>query len=179
MSWQIDSAHSRIYFVAHHMMMARVRGQFEKFGGIIQFDDEEPTNTLIDITINAASLNTNEPQRDAHLRSADFLDAENYPVLRFQSKRVEQLDENTGRLIGDLTIRGVTREVALDVEHLGQGQNPWGATSAGFTASASINRKDWGLTWNRTLETGGVLVSDKINIEIELELVKQPEAVAV
>lgn len=178
MTWQIDSAHSEVNFTVRHMMISKVRGQFEKFSGDILFDEENPTNTTVDIQIDLASINTKEDQRDNHLRSADFFDVENHPVMTFKSKRVEQISENKGQLIGDLTIRGVTKEVALDVEYAGQAQSPWGTTSAGFSATGKINRKDWGLAWNQTLETGGVLVGEDIHIAIELELVKQAEPVA-
>lgn len=177
MSWQIDPAHSHIYFTVRHMMVAKVRGSFESFSGVINFDEQQPANSTVDIKIDAASINTREPQRDNHLRSADFLDVENYPVLTFKSTRLEQVTETQGRLIGDLTIRDITREVVLDVEYAGQARSPWGSVSAGFSATTTINRKDWGLNWNQALETGGFLVGDKISIEIELELIKAPEAV--
>lgn len=178
MNWQIDFAHSGIGFSVRHMMISKVRGQFEKFSGHVNFDENDPTQTAVDITIEISSINTRDGQRDNHLRSADFFDAANYPVMAFKSKQVEQLSDDEGRLVGDLTIRGVTKEVALDVEYAGQSKSPWGTTSAGFTATATINRKDWGLNWNQALETGGVLVGEKVQISIELELIKQLEAVA-
>ncbi len=178
MNWQIDFAHSEIGFSVRHMMISKVRGQFEKFSGHVNFDENDPTQTAVDITIEISSINTRDGQRDNHLRSADFFDAANYPVMAFKSKQVEQLSGDEGRLVGDLTIRGVTKEVALDVEYAGQSKSPWGTTSAGFTATATINRKDWGLNWNQALETGGVLVGEKVQISIELELIKQLEAVA-
>lgn len=179
MAWQIDPAHSSVHFSVRHMMITNVRGEFEKFDGVIEFDENRPEAALIDVRIDASSINTREPRRDGHLRSADFLDAENYPYLTFKSKRVEKSGDNTGRMVGDLTIRGTTREVALDVEYLGQAKSPWGTFSAGFNARTRINRKDWGLNWNQALETGGVLVGDTINIEIELELIHQEVAEAV
>lgn len=177
MTWNIDYTHSQITFTARHMMISKVRGRFEDWAGVVNYDETNPTNTFADITIQATSINTKEEQRDRHLRAADFFDADNFPTLTFKSKRVEQDDANNGRLIGDLTIRGVTKEVTLDVEYSGTGKNPWGMTVAGFSATTTINRKDWGLTWNVALEAGGFLVSDKIGIEIELELQKvaQPE----
>lgn len=177
MSWTIDTAHSEVNFTARHMMISNVRGRFEKFSGTVDFDEANPANTKVFVEIDAASIYTREPQRDGHLRSADFFDVEKYPTITFQSKRVELLDEKRARLIGDLTIRDVTREVVLDVEYSGMSQSPWGTTNAGFTASTRINRKDWGLTWNVALETGGWLVSDEIKIDLELEIVRQPEAV--
>jgi polyisoprenoid-binding protein YceI len=173
MSWQIDPAHSHIQFTVRHMMIAKVRGQFENFTGTVELYEDEPEKSHVDIQIEAASINTREDQRDQHLRSPDFLDAENYPYLTFKSKRVERLDENRARMVGDLTIRDVMREVALDVTYEGQAKSPWGTMTAGFSASTTINRKDWGLTWNQALETGGVLVGDQVIIDIEVEVVKQ------
>jgi polyisoprenoid-binding protein YceI len=173
MSWKIDPAHSQIQFTARHMMIANVRGRFENFTGTVEFDEENPAHSTVDVQIEAASLNTKEPNRDTHLRSPDFFNAEQYPYLTFKSKRVEKLDAAHGRLIGDLTIRDVTREVVLDVEYAGQAKSPWGAVSAGFSAQTKINRKDWGLNWNVALETGGWLVGEEVTINIELEVIKQ------
>ncbi len=179
MAWKIDPAHSAIHFTVRHMMIANVRGEFEQFTGTIELDVEHPENTRVEVEIDAASINTREPQRDAHLRSADFLDVENHPHIIFKSTRVERTGETTARLHGDLTIRGITRPVVLDVEHTGIVTSPWGHRSAGFEARAKINRKDWGLTWNKALEAGGVLVGDEIKIEIELELIEEAAAAAV
>lgn len=181
MTWNIDYAHSELTFSARHMMISKVRGRFEDWAGVVNYDADNPASTTVDITIQTASINTKEEQRDRHLRSGDFFDAETYPTMTFKSTRVEQDDANSGRLIGDLTIRDITKEVVLDVEYSGTGQNPWGMTIAGFSASTTINRKDWGLNWNVALEAGGWLVSDKITIEIDLELQKvpQPEGEAV
>jgi polyisoprenoid-binding protein YceI len=176
MSWKIDPAHAQITFSARHMMIMNVRGQFEKFTGEVDFDEQNPALSTVDVQIDAASLNTNEPKRDAHLKSPDFLDVENYPYISFRSKRVEADGERHGRIIGDLTIRDVTREVVLETEYLGMSQNPWGMTSAGFSAHTRINRKEWGLIWNVALETGGMLVGDEIGINIDLEIIKQAEA---
>ena len=176
MSWQIDSSHSHINFTARHMMISKVRGSFESFSGTIDFDEENLTNTSVNIEVDLASVNTRDEQRDGHLKSPDFFDVENHPTMKFVSTRVEQNDGNNGRLYGQLTIKGVTKEVVLDVEYAGIAKSPWGTVSAGFSANGTINRKEWGLNWNQALETGGVLVGDKINIEIELELVKQTEA---
>jgi polyisoprenoid-binding protein YceI len=181
MSWQIDPAHSSINFTARHMMIAKVHGRFEKFSGTVNFDENNPANTTVDVTIDAASLSTKEAQRDGHLHSGDFFDVETYPTLTFKSTRIELIDEDTAKLVGDLTIKDITKEVVLNVEYLGQAQSPWGTINAGFTGATTINRKDWDLNWNVALETGGFLVGDKIQINIELELVKQPqpESVAV
>jgi len=173
MSWQIDPAHTRISFTGRHMMIAKVHGSFESFKGDVNFDEENPTNSYANLEIDVASVNTGIDQRDDHLRSPDFFDVEKFPIIYFKSKKVVPNGDNDGRLIGDLTIRDVTKEVELDVEYAGKAKSPWGTTSAGFSASTSINRKDWGLNWNQALETGGVLVSDKIKIEIEAEIVKQ------
>jgi polyisoprenoid-binding protein YceI len=176
MSYQIDNAHSQIQFTVRHMMISRVRGWFEKFSGEFEIEENNPADSKIDVRIEAASINTREPQRDAHLRSPDFLDAEKYPYLTFTSKRVEVLDSTHAKLYGDLTIRDVTHEVTIDVEYNGQAKSPWGTTSLGFNGHTVINRKDWDLTWNKALETGGVLVGEEITIDIELELVQVVEA---
>lgn len=173
MSWQIDTAHSQIQFTVRHLMISKVRGSFEKFSGTVTLDESAPANTTVDVQIETGSVNTREPQRDGHLRSPDFFNSEAFPLMTFKSKRVDVVDGHHAKLIGDLTIRDVTREVTLDVEYLGQAKSPWGTTSAGFTATTKINRKDWNLTWNQALETGGVLVGEEVEISIELELVKQ------
>ncbi len=176
MSWTIDSSHTRAGFSVRHMMVANVHGQFENVTGTVDFNEADPTRSTVDVQIEVASLNTRDEKRDAHLRSADFFDVEKYPHLTFKSRRAEKIDDSRGRLIGDLTIKGITKEVVLDVEYAGQAKSPWGTTSAGFSAKTKINRKDFGLNWNVALETGGVLVADTVNIDIEAEIVKQPEA---
>lgn len=173
MSWKIDSAHSHIQFSVRHMMISKVRGEFAEFGGAINFDEDNPEASTVHVEIDAASIDTGVEDRDNHLRSEDFLHVEEYPTITFDSKRVEITGDRTARLIGDLTIRGEAREVALDVELQGIAKSPWGNYSAGFSASGSFNRKDWGLEWNQALETGGVLVGDKINVDVEVELVKE------
>lgn len=175
MAYQIDMAHSQIQFTVRHMMISKARGWFDKFEGSVNLDEAAPANTTVDVRIEAASINTRDEKRDGHLRSADFFNAEQYPYLTFKSKRVEVLNDNNARLFGDLTIVGVTHEVALEVEYTGSAKSPWGTTSFGFNGRTVINRKDWNLTWNAALETGGVLVGDEITIDIELELVKVPE----
>ncbi|NHZ71812.1 MAG: polyisoprenoid-binding protein [Aquificales bacterium] len=177
MTWQIDYTHSEINFTARHMMISKVRGRFEEWSGVVNFDPENLANTTVDVTVQMASVNTREQQRDDHLRSPDFFDVDSYPEMRFKSTNVEQDDDDEGKLHGDLTIRDVTKPVVLDVDYAGQAKSPWGTVSAGFSASTTINRKDWDLTWNQALETGGVLVGEKIKIEIELELMQQAEAV--
>ncbi len=180
MAWKIDPAHSQLLFTVRHLMVTNVRGEFDKFSGIVEFDVQHPEKSSVDVQIDAASINTKAADRDNHLRSADFLDVANYPTLHFVSKRIVVTDANHGKLIGDLTIRDVTKEVTLDVEYTGSAKTPWGTTSAGFNAHTKINRKDWNLTWNAPLETGGVLVGDELNVNIEIELTKveQPAAAA-
>ncbi|NLG95737.1 MAG: YceI family protein [Chloroflexi bacterium] len=175
MAYKIDPAHSQIQFTVRHMMISKVRGWFEKFEGEIALDEQHPENTTVDVRVETASINTRESARDAHLRSADFFDAENHPYMTFKSKRVELQGDNKARMIGDLTIRGVTKEVVVDVEHTGMAKSPWGTISHGFNGHAVINRKDWGLNWNAALETGGWLVGDEVTIDIELELIYTPE----
>ena len=176
MSWTIDSAHTEVNFTVRHMMISNVRGQFQKASGVVEFDEANPANSKVDVKIDAASVNTKEEKRDAHLKSPDFFDVEKYPYLTFKSKRVEVTDATHARLIGDLTIRDVTREVSLDVEYNGSARSPWGTTSAGFSARTTIKRKEWNLNWNVALETGGWLLGDDVHINIELEIVQQPEA---
>jgi len=175
MSWKIDPAHSQIQFSVRHMMISTVRGEFESFEGTIDFDQNNPENSKVYVEIDASSINTRENDRDNHLRSADFFNVEQHPTIVFKSKRVEPTSKNKGRIIGDLTIVGVTKEVVVDVELEGVAKSPWGQTVAGFSGYAELNRKDWGLTWNQALETGGVLVGEKIKINVAGELIKQEE----
>ncbi len=178
MSWIIDNHHSQITFSVRHMMISNVRGRFENFSGTVNFDEDNPAASSVDVQIDAASINTRDPQRDGHLKSPDFLDVEKYPLITYKSKRVEVVDADHGKIFGDLTIRDVAKEVVLDVEYAGMMKSPFGTTNAGFSAIAQISRKDWGLLWNVALETGGVLVGDVVNINIDLEIIKQPEAQA-
>jgi polyisoprenoid-binding protein YceI len=161
--WNIDLAHSGVHFSVRHMVIAKVRGRFTKFEGKVQLDETDVTRS---------SVNTGIADRDAHLRSADFFDVEHFPVLSYASKRIEKVSDAEYRMIGDLTIRGVVREVPVVVELGGIGKDPWGNERAGFTAKASIDRKDFGLKWNQALEAGGVLVGERVDIEIELEAVR-------
>jgi polyisoprenoid-binding protein YceI len=178
MTWTVDSSHSQVTFGVRHLMIHTVRGQFRSFEIDVDFDDKRPELTRIEARIEAASITTNMDRRDDHLRSADFLDAANYPYLHFKSKRVELKDARHARLIGDLTIRGVTREVSLEVEYAGTMTSPWGTTHAGFSATTRIDRRNWGLVWNQLIEGSAVLVGDEVTIAIELELVRQPETEA-
>jgi polyisoprenoid-binding protein YceI len=154
------------------MVFAKVRGRFNKWTGALSYTAESPTKSTIHVEIDASSIDTSEAQRDGHLRSADFLDAEKFPQLIFKSKRIESTGGGHYKLVGDLTIRDATHEVALDVEETGRGKDPWGNERIGFSAKGSINRSQWGLKWNQALETGGVLVSDKIDIEAEAEVIQ-------
>ncbi len=178
MTWNLDTSHSEVTFAVRHMMISTVRGKFNKFSGTIDFNEADPAKSTVDVSIDAASIDTRDEKRDGHLKSGDFFDVEKFPALSFKSTRVEKVSDNSGRVYGDLTIRDVTRPVVLDVEYAGQARSPWGTTSAGFSATTKINRKDFGLTWNVALETGGVLVGEDISIAIEAELVKQPDAQA-
>ncbi|MCL4832804.1 MAG: YceI family protein [Caldilineaceae bacterium] len=173
MSWKIDPSHSEIQLSVRHMMISKVRGRFEEFSGQVDFNEENPVASSVDVTIAANSISTRDTQRDDHLKSADFLNAEEYPLLRFKSNRVEVVDEKQGRIHGELTIRDVSRPVILDVVYSGTAKSPWGATSAGFSATTSFDRTEWGLGWNQALETGGILVGNKVDVSIELELVKE------
>ncbi len=174
MSWKIDPAHSQITFSIRHMMISNVHGRFENFTCEVDFHENDPKSSTVDVKIGAASINTREPKRDGHLRSPDFLNAEQYPYLTFKSKRIEAVDENHAKIVGDLTIRDITKEVVLDTEYAGQSKM-WGNTSAGFSASTKINRKNWDLNWNQLLESGGMLVGEDISINIDLEIVKVAE----
>lgn len=180
MSWNIDNAHTQVEFTVRHLMISKVRGQFEKFSGQVEFDETHPENTSLMVKIETASVNTRDAKRDGHLKSPDFFNSEVYPYMTFTSKRTKLIDKNQARLVGDLTIRDVTKEVVLDVEYVGKAKSPWGMTSVGFAAVTKINREEWGLTWNQNLETGGVLVSKEVEIAIEIELMESvPQAVAV
>jgi polyisoprenoid-binding protein YceI len=175
--WEIDSAHSGIHFSVRHMVVAKVRVQFTRWSGTVLADNGEFTSGSASVVIDASSIETGVADRDKHLKSADFLDVEHHPELTFNGRRVDKHGERL-RVVGDLTVRGVTREVVLDTEYSGQTKDPWGNTRAGFTAKTSIERKEFGLNWNQVLEAGGVLVGDRIEIEIEVEAVKQQAAQA-
>jgi polyisoprenoid-binding protein YceI len=174
--WEIDSSHSGIHFSVRHLVIAKVRGQFSRWSGTILLEGEDLAQASVNATIDATSIETGVPDRDTHLKSADFLDSVNHPEMTFKSRRVERPTDDQLRVFGDLTIRAVTREVALDVEYAGRRKDPWGNERAGFAAKTSIDRKDFGLTWNQVLEAGGVMVGERIDIEIEVEAVKQPDS---
>jgi polyisoprenoid-binding protein YceI len=177
-TWNFDTSHAEIGFTVRHMMISKVRGRFSRWSGEIQLDEQDLASSSLTVRIDAASIDTNEEKRDAHLRSADFFDVDNHPQLVFVSKKVTDLGEGALRVAGDLTIRGVTREVDVDVQLEGKSKDPWGNQRIGFSAQANINRKDFGLHWNALLETGGVVVGDKVQIGIEVELVRAAAAAA-
>src|SRR5690606_12622367 len=166
-TWQIDPAHTQVWFAVKHMMFATVKGQFPGVAGELTLDPSDPAASSIEVQLDAATIDTRNEQRDAHLRSPDFFDAETYPQLTFVSRSVAPKGGSKYSITGDLTIRGVTREVVLEAEETGRGVDPWGQEKLGFTATASIDRKDFGLTWNQALEAGGVLVSDEVRISID------------
>ena len=169
-SWQIDPSHSTVDFVVRHLMVSKVRGRFGTFSGVINVDGD-PDLSSVAVEIEAASIDTGDEQRDAHLRSGDFLDVETYPTLAFRSTSVHGHDADW-KVSGELTVHGVTLPVVLDVEYLGTTKDPWGGDRAGFSATTEIDREDFGMTWNQALEAGGVLVGKKVRIEIEVEAVK-------
>jgi len=172
-TYSIDSAHSTAHFTVRHMMITNVHGSFQKVTGTIVYDPASPGTSTVDAAIDTASIATNEEQRDAHLRSADFLDAEHFSTITFKSKKVESTGDDELKVTGDLTIHGVTREVALQVEGpTPESKDPWGNARIGLSARTKIKRGDFGLTWNAVLEAGGVLVGDEIKIEIEVSAIK-------
>src|SRR5690349_14034720 len=161
-TWTIDPSHSHVEFSVKHLMISTVKGRFGVVHGTIRADESDPTSAQVEVEIDADSIDTRETQRDAHLRSPDFFEVEKFPKLLFKSPRVSDVRGNSFKLTGDLTIRGVTRPVTLDVTSEGRGRDPWGGERAGFSATGAIKRSDFGLTWNQALETGGFLVGDDI-----------------
>jgi polyisoprenoid-binding protein YceI len=174
-TWDIDTAHSSVGFTVRHLVISKVHGRFVRWSGSLALDEANPGASRIEARIETASIDTNEAQRDAHLRSADFFDAEQHPEIVFRSTGVTKSGERDYRLSGELTISGVTRPVVLEVESLGTAKDPWGGTRAGFSARTSIDRREFGLTWNQALEAGGVVVGEKIEIAIEVEAVRRAE----
>jgi len=169
-TWNIDPAHSAAQFQVKHMMISNVRGEFGKMSGTVFFDGKDYATLKAEAVIDVASINTREPKRDAHLRSADFFDAANYPTITFKSKHVENVRGNSFNLVGDLTIRGVTREIVMDVEATPIIKGMAGESRIGAHATAKLNRQDYGVKWNRSLDAGGVVVSDEVQITLDLEL---------
>jgi polyisoprenoid-binding protein YceI len=175
-TWHLDPAHSSVEFSVKHMMMTTVRGRFKQLSATLTADEEHPEGCCVEVTLEVASLDTGVADRDAHLRSADFFDAERYPQITFKSKRLDGKFATAGdrfRMLGDLTIGDTTMEMTLDCAFAGRGQDPWGKQRAGFTARGEIDRREWGLKWNQVIETGGVLVANKVRIEAEVQFVEQ------
>jgi polyisoprenoid-binding protein YceI len=170
-TWAIDPAHTRLGFVARHLVASKVRGSFESFAGTIEVADDL-TESKVDVSIDTASVTTGATDRDNHLRSADFFDVENFPTMRFESTEIKDLGDGSFEINGNLTIRNITKPVTLDTVYLGIISDPWGNGKAMLEATTRINREDWGLTWNAPLETGGVLVSKEITIELEVQAAK-------
>jgi polyisoprenoid-binding protein YceI len=174
-TWTIDPTHSLVEFSVKHMMMTTVKGRMGDVRGTLTLDEANPDRSSVDVEFAAASIDTRSEQRDGHLRSADFLDVENHPTVTFRSRRVDGARAGDGarfRIAGDLTIRGVTREVTLDATYEGTGRDPWGNDRVSFTADTKFDRRDFGLVWNQALETGGVLVSNDVKIHIELQAIR-------
>lgn len=172
-TWKIDPVHSVAEFKVKHMMISNVKGQFTAVNGVLTLDEADVSKSRVEVTIEAASINTREPQRDTHLKSADFFDVEKYPTLSFTSKRIVSAGDGELTMTGDLSIHGVTREVVFAVEGpTAPGKDPWGNTRIGASATTKINRKDYGLVWNAALETGGILVGDEVTITLDVQFVK-------
>jgi polyisoprenoid-binding protein YceI len=171
-TWAIDAAHSHVEFAVKHLMISTVKGRFGDVEGTVTADDATFRDAAVDIRIAVASIDTRQADRDAHLRSADFFDADKFPTMTFKSTRVEPQPNDTLRIVGQLTIRGVSKQVVLTATPEGLARDPWGGERAGFSATAKINRRDFGLTWNQALEAGGFVVGDEIKISIDVELLK-------
>ena len=171
MAWQIDTVHTHIGFSVRHMMVTTVRGQFKSYRGNVQLDDKDFTRSSFQGEIDVASIDTGNDDRDNHLRTNDFFDAANYPKITFKSSRIEAKSEGEYVVHGDITIRGITKPIALEVEYLGTSKNPYGKTVAGFSARGTLNRKDFGVNFNAVLETGGVAVAETVKLELDVEAV--------
>jgi polyisoprenoid-binding protein YceI len=174
-TYTIDPTHSRIGFVARHAMVTKVRGSFNEFAGGGYFNAEDPSASTAEISIQAASIDTRNADRDAHLRSNDFFDMETYPEIRFVATSIELVDAENFRVTGDLTIKGVTKPVTVDFEYNGSAVDPFGNTRVGFEGRTTVNRKEWGVNWNAALEAGGVLVSEKVTLEFEISAIRTGE----
>ncbi len=171
-AWNFDPAHSAVTFSVRHLVLSKVRGRFAAWRGTVQLDEEDLTHSRVEVSIDAASIETGSADRDAHLRSQDFFDVERFPSLGFRSDRIEALGGDRYRVHGELTIRDVTRDVVLESELSGKAIDPWGNQRVAFTAKTAIDRGDFGLKWNQALETGGVLVGERVDIEIDVQAVK-------
>jgi polyisoprenoid-binding protein YceI len=177
-SWKIDGAHSAVEFVVKHMMVSRTKGRFTTFDGTIELDEQNLANSSVAVEIDVTSIDTHDEKRDEHLRSADFFDAENHPTITFVSTEILPRGGDKFQIVGDLTIRGITQKVVIDAEKIGINTSPWGQQVVGFEASTGVSRKEFGLTWNVALETGGFLVGDSIKINLGVEAIKQEAAVS-
>lgn len=172
--WQVDPQHTAAQFAVKHLMISTVRGQFKGVTGNVTWDEQDVAKSAVDISIDATTVDTSEPKRDAHLKSADFFDVVKYPTISFHSKKIEPLSAGKLKVSGDLTIHGVTREVVLDVEGpTAPVKDPWGNTRVALSAVAKVNRQDYGVKWNANIDGGGVVVGDEVNITIDLEMIKQ------
>jgi polyisoprenoid-binding protein YceI len=171
-TYKVDKAHSEATFQVRYLL-TKVRGRFSDFDGTIQFDEANPENSSIDFTIQAASIDTNEPDRDKHLRSEDFFAVEQFNSIAFKSKRIIKRNADTYDLVGDVTMHGVTKEMTFPVTHLGAGKDPWGRDKIGFETEGSLNRKDFGLSWNQALEAGGLLIGDEVKVSVTVQAVKE------
>jgi len=171
-TYQLDASHSRVGFIARHAMIAKVRGSFDQVEGKAVIDGASPSNSSLEVTIQATSIDTRDANRDGHLRSADFFDVEKYPTITFVGKEFAIVDDETVEVTGDLTIKDVTKSVTVPFEFGGAAVDPFGNSRIGFEGQVTVNRKDWGLTWNAALETGGVLVGEKIVLDLEVSAVK-------
>ena len=172
-TWNIDPVHSAAQFKVKHMMISNVKGEFTSVKGSLEFDEENIENSRVQAEVDASTINTREPQRDAHLKSADFFDVEKFPTLLFRSTKVSKLTDDEVAVAGELTIHGATRPVTFAVEGLSEPtKDPWGNTRLGLSATTKINRKDFGLTWNAALETGGILVGEEVTITLDIQFVK-------
>jgi polyisoprenoid-binding protein YceI len=173
-TWQIDPEHSSLQFKVRHLTVSNVKGDFSKAKGVVTLDDQDITKLTVELTIDAASVNTGHAKRDEHLRSPDFFDATQYPTITFVSKKAIKAGMNKLKVIGNLTIHGTTKEITVDVEGpTPEVKDPWGNFRRGATATANINRRDFGLTWNKALDSGGLVVGDEVNIYVEVELVRK------
>ena len=171
-TYKIDKSHSEAIFQVRHLV-TKVRGRFSDFEGTIQFDEANPESSSVDFTIQATSIDTNEPDRDKHLRSEDFFAVEQFKTITFRSKRVKKVSAETFEVVGDLSIRGVSKEITLPVTHLGKAKDPWGNDRLGFETEITLNRKDYGLKWNAPLEAGGFLVGDEVKVSLSIQAVGQ------
>jgi polyisoprenoid-binding protein YceI len=172
MAWEFDPSHSRFGFSVRHMVISTVRGQFDKVSGLLNINEDDLADSWVEAQAEVASINTHDPNRDGHLRSPDFFDAEKYPLITFKSTKIER-DGSDHKVTGDLTMHGVTKPVVFELEYSGKIKDPYGLDRAGFSVKGKISRKEWGLTWHPTLETGGAVVSDEVKIDLEFEAINK------